>query len=71
MASISWLFNTVHILEFVLDLATVKSPLRGMSSGISVCIRSVCTLTMQTIWNFQHIVLYKKLKIDAVSLLYF
>ena len=26
-----------------------------MSGGISVCVRAVCNLTMQTIWNFQQI----------------
>jgi hypothetical protein len=27
----------------------------GMSGGVSVCVRAVCKLTMQTIWNLQHI----------------
>ena len=35
----------------------------GMSGGIGVCVRALCKLTMQTIWDFQHInVSYKNNK---------
>ena len=52
--------NTVRFLEFVLDLGIVKRALVGMSGGISVWVRAVCKLTMQTICDFQHIVSFKK-----------
>ena len=55
------LYGTVCFLEFVLDLGTVKKAL--VSGGVSVCVRAVSKLTMQTIWDFQHInVPYKKKK---------
>ena len=54
-----WLYI---ILYAFLNLVTEKTP-GGMSGGISVCVRAVCQLTMQTIWDFQHIhVSYKKMK---------
>ena len=57
------LYNTVRFLKFVLDVGTVKKNYGGMSGGFSVCVRAVCKLTMQTIWDFQHInVPYKKKK---------
>ena len=57
------IFNTVHFLEIVLDLGGCKKTPGGMSGGVSVCVRAVCKLTMQTIWNF----LIKR-KSEAVSL---
>ena len=43
------LYYTVCFLEFVLDLRTVKKTPGGMSGEVSVCVRAVCMLTMQTI----------------------
>ena len=64
------LYNTVWFIEFVLYLGTVKRPLVACLMGLSVCVRAVCKLTMQTIWNFQHInVSYKKRKWRSQSLL--
>ena len=57
------LYNTVHFLEFVLDLGTVKRRLVGC---VCVCVRAVCKLTMQTIWDFQQFLIKRS---DAVSLL--
>ena len=50
------LYNTVRFLEFG---DSEKTP-GGMSGGIRLCVRVVCKLTMQTIWNFQHNVSSKK-----------
>ena len=49
------LYNTVRILEFVLNWGLQKT-LGGMSGVASVCVRAFYKLTMQTIWNFQHFV---------------
>ena len=41
----------------------------GMSDGVSVCVRAVCKLNMQTIWDIQHIhVSYKNKKRCSQSL---
>ena len=34
----------------------------GMSDGVSVCVIAVYKLIMQTIWNFQHIIVSYKNK---------
>ena len=50
------LYNAVHFLQFVLDFRDCEKTSGGMSGGVSVCVRAVRKLTMQTIWSFQHIV---------------
>jgi hypothetical protein len=52
------LYNTVRCLDFG---DCEKTP-GGMSGGVSVCVKAVCKLTMQTSWDFQHNVSYKKKK---------
>ena len=44
-----------------MDLGTVK-----MSGGVSLCVRAVCKLTMQTIWDFQHMNVSYKTRSNAV-----
>ena len=69
------LYNTVCFLEFVLDFCSgfgdcEKTP-GGMSDGVRVwvcvCVRDVCKLTTQTIWDFHHNVSYKKEVMQLVS----
>jgi hypothetical protein len=49
------LYNTLSFLEFFSGFGDCEKTPGGMSGGVSVGVSAVCKLTMQSIWNFQHI----------------
>ena len=61
------LYNTVHFLEFVLDLGGCEKIPGGMSGGVSGCVNAVCKWNMQP-FGISKTMFLIKTRSDAVSL---